>query len=46
MMEPTGNSLAILTYHSLDTSGSVVSVAPKAFEAQMDTLAAAGVRGV
>jgi peptidoglycan/xylan/chitin deacetylase (PgdA/CDA1 family) len=29
----------ILTYHSLDDSGSVVSVAPESFRAQMDALA-------
>lgn len=40
------NSLAILTYHSLDTSGSVVSVAPQAFADQMSTLAEAGFCGV
>lgn len=40
------NSLAVLTYHSLDTSGSVVSVAPEAFAAQMSALAEAGFRGV
>ncbi|MGH9935059.1 MAG: polysaccharide deacetylase family protein, partial [Blastocatellia bacterium] len=40
------DSLAVLTYHSLDTSGSVVSVAPQAFAAQMSALAEAGFRGV
>ncbi|MGE0126733.1 MAG: polysaccharide deacetylase family protein [Blastocatellales bacterium] len=40
------NSLAVLTYHSLDTSGSVVSVAPQAFADQMSALAEAGFRGV
>jgi len=40
------NSLAVLTYHSLDTSGSVVSVAPESFAAQMSALAEAGFRGV
>jgi peptidoglycan/xylan/chitin deacetylase (PgdA/CDA1 family) len=37
-------SIAILTYHSLDESGSVVSVAPHMFEAQMAGLAGAGLR--
>jgi peptidoglycan/xylan/chitin deacetylase (PgdA/CDA1 family) len=46
MMEPKGNSLAILTYHSLDTSGSVVSVTPQAFDAQLSAIAEAGFRGV
>jgi peptidoglycan/xylan/chitin deacetylase (PgdA/CDA1 family) len=41
----TGNSLAILTYHSLDCSGSIVSVAPKDFTDQMASLSAKGVRG-
>lgn len=40
------NSLAVLTYHSLDTSGSVVSVAPEAFAAQISALAESGFRGV
>src|SRR5215813_3935429 len=40
------NSLAVLTYHSLDTSGSVVSVTPDAFEAQISALAESGFRGV
>ena len=40
------DSLTVLTYHSLDTSGSVVSVAPEAFAAQMSALAEAGFRGV
>lgn len=34
--------LPILTYHSLDESGSVISVAPALFARQMDRLAAAG----
>jgi peptidoglycan/xylan/chitin deacetylase (PgdA/CDA1 family) len=38
--------LAILTYHSLDNSGSVVSASREAFEAQMSALAEAGFRGV
>jgi peptidoglycan/xylan/chitin deacetylase (PgdA/CDA1 family) len=40
------NSLAVLTYHSLDTSGSVVSVAPQTFADQMAVLAETGFRGV
>jgi peptidoglycan/xylan/chitin deacetylase (PgdA/CDA1 family) len=40
------NSLTVLTYHSLDTSGSVVSVAPEAFAAQISALAESGFRGV
>jgi peptidoglycan/xylan/chitin deacetylase (PgdA/CDA1 family) len=39
-------SIAIMTYHSLDESGSVVSVAPQVFEAQMATLAEAGFRAL
>lgn len=38
--------LAILTYHSLDDSGSVVSIAPRTFEAQMQALARAGFVGI
>jgi peptidoglycan/xylan/chitin deacetylase (PgdA/CDA1 family) len=41
-----GDRLAILTYHSLDTSGSVVSVAPGDFAAHMSCLADLGFRGV
>jgi peptidoglycan/xylan/chitin deacetylase (PgdA/CDA1 family) len=37
--------LAILTYHSLDSSGSVVSVAPQDFADQMAAVAANGFRG-
>jgi len=40
------NSLAVLTYHSLDTSGSVVSAPPEAFAAQISALAESGFRGV
>ncbi len=36
----------ILTYHSLDTSSSVVSVTPREFADQMAVLAEAGFRGV
>jgi len=38
--------LAILTYHSIDDSGSVVSIAPRLFAEQMQALAAAGFRGI
>jgi peptidoglycan/xylan/chitin deacetylase (PgdA/CDA1 family) len=37
---------AILTYHSLDDSGSVISVAPQLFARQMELLASSGVRVV
>lgn len=37
---------AILTYHSLDDSGSVVSIAPQDFANQMSGLAGAGLRGI
>ncbi|HYM13347.1 MAG TPA: polysaccharide deacetylase family protein [Bryobacterales bacterium] len=37
---------AILTYHSLDDSGSVISVRPELFARQMEALAAAGLRVV
>lgn len=40
------DAIAILTYHSLDESGSVVSVSPALFSAQMTALADAGWRGV
>lgn len=39
-------SIAILTYHSLDDSGSVISVAPKVFAEQMQSLAQSGKRVV
>lgn len=39
-------SVAILTYHSLDDNGSVISVAPRVFAAQMQSLARAGIRVV
>lgn len=39
-------SIAILTYHSLDDSGSVVSVSPSLFSLQMTALSDAGWRGV
>jgi peptidoglycan/xylan/chitin deacetylase (PgdA/CDA1 family) len=38
--------LAILTYHSLDTSGSVLSVAPRQFAEQMAHLARLGFQGM
>ena len=34
---------AILTYHSIDTSGSVISVPPSVFRSQMEFLAASGI---
>lgn len=39
-------SLPILTYHSLDCSGSVVSVRPERFDEQMSTVEALGHRAV
>ena len=38
--------LSILTYHSLDTSGSVISIPPQQFVTQMAYLADLGVRGI
>lgn len=38
--------VTILTYHSLDTSGSVISVSPAAFREHMQALAERGVCGV
>ncbi len=38
--------LAILTYHSIDTSGSVVSVAPRGLAEHMAVLATLGFRGI
>ena len=38
--------LAILTYHSIDDSGSVVSIAPRTFADQMKALAETGFRGI
>ncbi len=43
---PNKRMLAILTYHSIDDSGSVVSIAPKTFAEQMRVLAEAGFRGI
>jgi peptidoglycan/xylan/chitin deacetylase (PgdA/CDA1 family) len=45
-MSGTGPSMAILMYHSLDQSGSVVSVSPSAFSQQMTMLADAGLTGI
>lgn len=36
----------ILTYHSLDVSGSVISVSPADFRAHMESLSSRGVRGI
>ena len=38
--------IAILTYHSIDDSGSVVSMSPADFEDQMSCLANQGIRGI
>lgn len=38
-----GGRSAILTYHSLDDSGSVISTPPRQFQRQMDFLAASGI---
>jgi peptidoglycan/xylan/chitin deacetylase (PgdA/CDA1 family) len=46
MSNDGSDRITILTYHSLDTSGSVVSVAPGLFADQMRCLADLGVRGV
>ncbi|HET9530190.1 MAG TPA: polysaccharide deacetylase family protein [Blastocatellia bacterium] len=40
------DSVAILTYHSIDASGSIVSVAPNDFARQMRTLAEMGWRAI
>ena len=39
-------ALPILTYHSLDSSGSVLSVDPEGFKSQMNCLSEMGYRGV
>ncbi len=39
----TGGRSAILTYHSLDDSKSVISIAPSLFQQQMEFLAASGI---
>lgn len=44
-MNAPSNCLAILTYHSLDTSGSVISLAPQDFIQQMAYLAERKIRG-
>lgn len=36
----------ILTYHSIDRSGSVISIAPELFRFQIESLASRGLRGV
>jgi len=46
MMQHGGRGCAILTYHSLDHSGSVISVRPKRFRIQMETLAAGSAKVV
>ena len=38
-----GGRSAILTYHSLDDSGSVISTPPSRFQRQMEFLAASGI---
>lgn len=40
------SALTILTWHSIDPGGSVISIAPQLFSKQMDAIAAAGFRGV
>src|SRR3954471_12903485 len=35
---PTGLPVPILTYHSLDETGSVISISPRIFQAQMRAL--------
>lgn len=44
--ERGATAIAILMYHSLDTSGSVVSVAPSEFADQMTCVADMGFRGI
>ena len=44
--KPGMRSIPILTYHSLDSSGSVVSVSPQVFADQMSCLADTGYRGL
>jgi peptidoglycan/xylan/chitin deacetylase (PgdA/CDA1 family) len=46
MSIPASRPVPILTYHSLDTSGSVISVAPDVFEAHMASLADRGFTGI
>jgi peptidoglycan/xylan/chitin deacetylase (PgdA/CDA1 family) len=46
-MTPTSAArMPILMYHSLDSTGSVISVTPKVFAEQMQCLADQGVRGI
>jgi peptidoglycan/xylan/chitin deacetylase (PgdA/CDA1 family) len=45
-MQSTPTALAILTYHSLDSSGSVVSIAPQRFRDQMAALRDLGIRAL
>lgn len=42
----TSGAVSILTYHSLDETGSVISTAPAVFKAQMRSLQARGFKGV
>jgi peptidoglycan/xylan/chitin deacetylase (PgdA/CDA1 family) len=42
----TGRHITILTYHSIDTSGSVISISPARFAAHMSAVARLGFRGV
>jgi peptidoglycan/xylan/chitin deacetylase (PgdA/CDA1 family) len=41
-----GSPIPILTYHSLDSSGSVISIAPEVFKHQMDVLSDQGYGGI
>ena len=45
-MPPHANRVPILTYHSLDDSGAVTSVAPRDFDAHMRSLARRGFTGI
>ena len=45
-MESSPGALPILTYHSLDDSGSVISVSPQTFERQMGVLQESAFRGI
>jgi len=46
MLVGSAGSIAILTYHSLDASESVISVAPRTFEDHMRCLEELGFRGI
>jgi peptidoglycan/xylan/chitin deacetylase (PgdA/CDA1 family) len=46
MMSQGERSISILMYHSLDTSGSVVSVSPQHFSDQMACLSGLGYKGI